>query len=772
MKTTQMVCVLKVVLAFFALVALSSSVLSDEARHPTEAVAMDQPLSQTHLTPQKEKALRDRMAGVRMPFMENRGQSYPSVAFYANTFGGMVFVTREGKIVYNLPKGANAGKKTASRALNPPAKDAESPVAGVVLQETFTGARKVLVTGGEPAATRVSYFKGKDRSKWQSDIATYNQIHLGEIYDGIELGLKAHGINVEKLFYIRPGADVDRIRVTMEGADRLDVNEYGELVANTALGQVRFTRPVAYQTIYTRGVIKRQAVEVAYRVEDNQYGFQVGVYDNTRKLVIDPLLASTFLGGSIVDLGNSLALDAADNVYITGATLSPEFPTTAGAYQQTKWANYDVFVASLTPDLTTLTAATFLKGAGRDYGNSLALNADGIVYLTGRTDSAGFPTTAGAYDQTHNGGDDVFVARLSADLTTLTAATFLGGSGTEYGNSLALSPAGNVYLTGNTLSTDFPTTDGAYDQSYNSGGDVFVARLSASLGTLADATFLGGESSETGYSLALSATNVYVTGRTQNWTTNFPTTAGAYDQTHNGRFDVFVAKLPYNLSTLAASTFLGGSNDDYGNSLALDAAGNVYVTGSTSYSVTSNFPTTAGAYDPSHNLNDDVFVARLNADLTTLTAATFLGGVSNESGNSLALDAAGNVYLTGYTVSTEFPTTAGAYDTSHDWHDDVFVARLSADLGTLAAATFLGGVQSDIGNSLALDAAGNVYLIGETVSPDFPTTDGAYDQAHNGPWLDTDVFVAKLTADLGAPADGIFFPVRSKDGKTAIIYLE
>ena len=578
------------------------------------------------------------------------------------------------------------------------------------------------------------------------------------------------------------------------------VNEHGELVAETELGPVKFTKPIAYQEING----KRVDVSVEYRVESSEaenksskhktcnsklistnpksaihnpkfvdsnpkskianrkleYGFRVASYDKSHDLIIDPLLASTFLGGSSGDYAWSIALDTSGNVYVTGQTESTDFPTTSGAYDTSDNGggqyNIDVFVSKLDSGLTSLLASTYLGGSSHDYGYSLALDTGGHVYVMGDTDSTDFPTTSGAYDTSHNGYSDVFVSKLDSGLTSLLASTYLGGSSSDWGNSLTLvDTSGNVYVTGLTSSRDFPTTSGAYDTSCNDGyyydGDVFVSKLDGGLTSLLASTYLGGSSRDYGYSITLDTSgHVYVTGYT--YSTDFPTTSGAYDTSQNDNKtlalgDVFVSKLDGGLTSLLASTYLGGSSGDYGNSLTLDTSGHVYVTG---YTWSSDFPTTSGAYDTSYS-GGDVFVSKLDSGLTSLLASTYLGGYNYDYGESLALDTSGNIYVTGYTGSSDFPTTSGAYDTSYNAGGDVFVSKLNGGLTSLLASTFLGGSNDDLGYPLTLDTSGHVYVTGYTLSTDFPTTSGAYDTSYNGGGqYGGDIFVSKLDGNLSA----------------------
>jgi len=656
---------------------------------------------------------------MQIPFIENNGQVESNeVSFYAKTFGGTLFVEKSGVLTYHLPYG---DKK------------------GVIIKEMFTE-KEIKVSGLEPSPTKINYFKGKNKSNWNTNIPSYESISLGEIYEGVDLKLRAYGNNVEKLFTVLPEWNPEIIKIKLRGANGLKINEKGELEVITKLGSVEFTKPIAYQMIGG----KRKPVEVAYVIhKGTNYGFKIGNYDKKRPLIIDPLLASTFIGGSGInkdEYGYSLALDGSGNVYITGYTESYDYPTIPGAYDTSYNGGFtDVFVSKLDSTLSTLLASTFIGGGSYyDRGYSLTLDGSGNVFVTGYAGS-GYPTTPGAYDESHNGSPDVFVSKLDNTLSTLLASTFIGGSAIDSAFSISLDGDGNVYVTGY-ASSGYPTTSGAYDESFNGFTDVFVSKLDNTLSTLLASTFIGGSGrDEYGYSLALDGDgNVYLTGHTDS--SDYPTTSGAYDESFNGFTDVFVSKLDSSLNSLLASTFIGGFSNDYGRSITLDGSGNVFVTG---YIWSSDYPATPGAYSESYNGNCDVFVSKLDSSLSTLLASTFIGGFSNDYGRSITLDGSGNVFVTGYTASSDYPTTPGAYDESHNGFTDVFVSKLDSSLNSLLASTFIGGSSFyDRGYSLALDESENVYVTGHTASSDYPTTPGAYDTSYNGGF--TDVFVSKL----------------------------
>ncbi|MCF6155316.1 MAG: hypothetical protein E3K36_08695 [Candidatus Brocadia sp.] len=695
--------------------------------------------------PLKEKATLE-VQKLQMPFIANNGQVDERVLFYAQTFGGTVFVNKDGQIVYALPDGRHGTEGTKDREGNQTQNHLMQDARGIALKEQFVGSKIDEIKGGSKSVATVNYFTGNDPSKWQSNIPTYEIVEMGEVYEGIDLRLKAYGNNVEKLFTVKPDANYEKILIRLEGAQELMVNTAGELIAETELGAVKFTKPIAYQEIEG----KRVNVECGYVISDcgiqkSEYGFKVAQYDKAKDLIIDPLLASTYLGGPYEDRGRSIAVDAEGNVFVAGETLSSEFPSTPGAYRTSRKGNTDVFVSKFNSGLTNLLASTFLGGAlNHERTCSVATDVGGNVYVAGSTYSTDFPKTRGSYDATGNGRWDVFVSKFNNGLTNLLASTLLGGNADDCGYAIAIDAGGNVYVTGETLSSDFPATPGAYDTTYNGGYyDAFVSKFDSGLTSLLASTFLGGGSGDYGRAIAVDGVgNVFVTGNT--WPRDFPATPGAYNTSFNGgNDDAFVSKLNNGLMNLLASTFLGGNSNDHATAIAIDTGGNVYVTGET---VSSNFPTTDSAYATAYKRGTkDVFVSKFNNQLTGLSASTLLGGDAHDYSKAIAIDAGENVYVAGSTSSTDFPTTPGAYDTTPNGGSEVFLSKLNSGLANLLMSTFLGGSRSDYGNAIAVSAAGNVYVTGETLSPDFPATPAAYDASYH---RCEDVFVSRFNDDL------------------------
>ena len=541
------------------------------------------------------------------------------------------------------------------------------------------------------------------------------------------------------------------------------------------------------------------------------------------------LAYSTFLGGSAGEHGNRATVDGSGGLYVSGRTDSWDFPVTPGAYDKSFNGDRDAFCAKLDAS-GQLLAATYIGGFSRDQGHTVLVDSVGNVWLSGFAYSSDFPTTRGAFDRTLSGEYDMFLVSFDGLLGQLLYGTFLGGSDGEGLDSFTeFGPDGSLFLLGRTKSADFPVTPGAYDTQYADSGDLFIAKLdpsaglgdsdgdgmpdwwenlygldpgvndaagdldgdgltnldeynrntdpdnpdsdgdgysdgdevaagkdpnSASSSPLGDAqnpaqlvwsTFLGGTDIEEASGLAVDTSgNSYVAGRT--CSTDFPVTPGAYDESFNGGTDdAYVAKLNDTGDALVFATFLGGSGDDFASDLCVDDAGNIYVVGSTT---SADFPTTPGAYDTTFNGSEDVFVAKLNATGDTLLYSTFIGGANDDSPrerSAIVLDEAGSLYIAGRTASSDFPTTSGSYaPTFGGGGSDGFITKLSADGSALVYSTFLGGSADELCSSLAVNAAGEVYVGGNTDSIDFPTTSGAFDTSHGG-W--GDAYVAKLSAD-------------------------
>lgn len=667
-----------------------------------------------------------------VPFITNQGQTDARVRFYAGVDGGTVYVTRIGEIVYDLPKVSGKAGTT-----------------GWSLKEALVGGAAALVEGAEKAPTEVNYLIGSEESAWRTNVPTYGRVTLGKVYEGIKVELRATGTTVEKLFHVKPGARPEKIGVKISGATFLRTNDKGELEVGTGLGTVVFSRPKAYQTVAGRA----HPVEIAYAVDGTSYRFEVGQYDRTKDLVIDPLIQRTYLGGSGGDRVTATKASAS-NVFVAGTTDSTDFPGTEGGARPALAGPSDGFVALLSSDLKTIIQATYLGGTDDDSVSGLAVSEAGI-YVTGSTTSTDFPGTTGGARPQNAGGKDAFAALLTSNLKALTQATYFGGTDEDAASSMALfGGAYAVFVAGRTASHDLVGILGSAQplngdpvirpvgQNTNDG---FIAAFSADLRSLTQATYLGGRSSDFINAIAVSAGFVYATGETVS--TDFPKTAGGAQEIHypDGQSDAFVALLTSDLTTLARATYLGGLGQDIAHAIAVSGP-DVFVGGETT---ASSFPGTLGGRQPTFGGATDGFVARLNSSLASVIQASYVGASGFD--RVLALGIGGSFFGPVVNVAGSLDTDPGGIA-----GPDAFLWVLRYDLKAFAESfptanpavrtlsAFYSFGSSDVATALAVPpsiSGFNVYLAGE-IPPSNNDQPGAAQPRYGGGA--SDGFVAKL----------------------------
>jgi hypothetical protein len=578
----------------------------------------------------------------------------------------------------------------------------------------------------DPLPTRVNYFHGQDPATWRTNLPTYGRVGYAGVYPGVDLLFYGNQRLLEHDFVLAPGADPGAIALGIEGVDRVELAGDGDLLLWFGAAPVRLKAPVAFQA----GVAERRPVAVAYRLEPGRPArvtFDVGAYDRTQPLVIDPvLLYSTFLGGVGYELANGIAVDGPGAVYLTGETSSTNFPTAnplwptnAGGYAGSGnvYGN-EAFIVKLAPGGSNLVYATYLGGSAVDGGIGIALDTQGRVHVTGYTASTNFPVSPNALSTRLAGvpnwgfyPNDAFVLQLSADGAQLLYSTYVGGAFNDLGLSVALGSGGAVHVAGSTESPDFPATAGS--RPFAGGVDAFVLKLEMMATAPVYATFLGGSGSEFGQSLAVDALGrATVVGQTVS--TDFPLVNAIQTNYQGGVYDAFVTRLGVDGRGLDYSTYLGGAGQDEAYGVALDTNGHAWVTGFTD---SGNFPTNNGLTTTPVGLRD-VFLTRFTP-AGALGYSTYLGGTGNDEGWALAIDPAGSVHVTGMVASPDFPTT-NALQTVLLGGRDVFVTRFRPDAGGLDYSTYLGGSQSEEGRGVGLDAQGNAYVTGYSSSPDFP----------------------------------------------------
>ncbi|MBB3128651.1 putative repeat protein (TIGR01451 family) [Paenibacillus rhizosphaerae] len=614
---------------------------------------------------------------------------------------------------------------------------------------------------------KINYLLGNDPAKWQTGLSAYREIIYRELWQGVDMIFFGEGGKLKYELVVQPEAKLDSIQFAYRGADRLSLDKEGNLLIHTPFGVLTEERPVSFQQIAG----KRAAVESRFVIKQSEpgtcvYGFEIDEFHPGYALIIDPALDySTYLGGSGTETGFAIAVDGAGNAYVTGQTVSSNFPLTSGAFQATFAGSSDAFVTKLNAHGSGLVYSTFIGGSGLEIGFGIAVDSAGNAYVTGQTQSTNFPVTNGALQTLLGGGSDAFVTKLNADGSALVYSTYLGGSSGDVGNAIIVDGTGNAYVTGSTASTNFPTTSGAF-QTTGGGAlaDVFVTKLNADGTALDYSTYLVGSSLDEGFGIAVDGSgNAFVTGRTLS--ANFPTTPGAFQIASAGSADAFAFKLNAGGTALMYSTYLGGSGSDTGKAIAIDGSGNAYIVGLT---FSADFPVTPGAFQPSFGGVSDVFVTKLSSDGTSLVYSTYLGGSGSEDGTGIEV-LAGSAYVTGNTGSSDFPVTPDSIQPTLSGGSDVYLTQFDVTGSSLVFSTYFGGSSNDGATSIAVDGSGSAYLTGQTVSLNYPITPGAFQQSLAG---GGDSFVTKIGAN--AEISLLKFPDRFevRPGETVTFFIE
>jgi len=639
----------------------------------------------------------------------------------AQTDSPLIFIENNGQFAPDIrfqAYGANAAMALTDDALwftlvEPTPLDPENPAPpteGVSLRLSFPGSAPAQLEPFDPRHTRTSFFTSPDPAQWQTGLPAWGGVRYVDFYPGLDLVVTSQNGQLALQLMVKTIEALDLVAMQIEGAAAVN------LAGNT----IQLTTPLGEYFL--------------------------------------PLLQVVWLAGP--------------------APEQPQPPTLSGNRITAPFA--DPAAEPLTAqaisaaDAADLIYSTFLGGVGNmDGATDMVVDAAGYAYVTGQA-YFDFPSTPGVFDPGTGGVEsELFILKLSPDGSTLEYGTFVGGRDFDIGQGLAVDEAGNVYVAGFTKSDDFPTTPGAFATTFAGGSDqsdAFVAKLNADATDLIYSTYLGGFGTELCWDLAVdSAGRAYLTGSTD--AVDFPTTPGAFDGSLDSWYDAFVARFNADASALEYSTFIGGDNADYSQAIAIDSAGNAYITG---YTHSANFPVTPDAADSSYDAQE-IFIAKLNNDGSTLSYASFLGGSDSEYATDIAVDDTGHIYLTGTTRSTDFPVTAGAFDTSYnttaDYSGDAFLLRLLPDARTIDFATYLGGQNNDLAQGLALAADGGIYVTGYTESPDFLTTPDAFDtvcEDCSATFPPPDGFLVKVTADGASLTYGTFFGGTGYDRPAAV----
>jgi hypothetical protein len=796
---------------------LALILLAIAACAPAQIKAQTQPRQAAHAKP----TLAADYGKLPLSFEANQGQSDPQVKFLSRGNGYALFLTDKAAVL-SLTKADPTTKPDAplksGAPFNQPNQTQNHTKTDVVRMELAGSQPRLRPQGTSQLPGKANYFLGNDPAKWHSGIPTYAKVKYANVYPGVDLIYYGNQRQLEYDFIVAPGASPKPIQLHFAGAARLALNPDGDLTVIARNGEIAFHRPVAYQMKDGQ----REPVEGSFVVAANRnVRFQVGNYDPTRELVIDPTLSySTYLGGSGGDYATSIAVDKSGDAYVAGTTYSTDFPV-QGAYLATNKAAAKglsvAFVSKFNAAGSALVYSTYLGGSGNnsadfagspifsesgDLGYGVAVDGSGEAYVTGQACSADFPTTTNAFQRVNYAAAnqtiwvacDGFVTKLNSTGSALLYSTFLGGSGNtvndtgfnyeklgDSGTAITVDATGNAYVAGYTGSPDFPVTPGVVQSGNHAAAssqtNAFVAKINpqaSGSASLLYSTCLGGNGNAQGnpytigdaaYGIAVdTAGNAYVAGTT--YSSNFPV-KNAFQSVNQAAAaqlgsDAFFAELNPGATALIYSSYLGGSGGasysgyhaDSGSAIAVDGAGNAYVAGATT---STDFPATSGAFQKTKNgdtYSSNAFVAKFNPRLSgagSLIYATYLGGgcengvCGGDGGSGIAVDAAGDAYVTGYAVSQNFPVTTDAYQDENSGTYNAFLAELDPTGNALLYSTYIGGSAQDYGNGIALDQVGNAYLAGQAYSSNFPLSADPFQATnHSHPIKSSNAFVAKF----------------------------
>lgn len=661
-------------------------------------------------------------------FEANKGQSTQSVDFLSRGGGHTLSLSAtEIGLEIDVPQADQRTRRDAASLLSSRASCLRHRAGrSELMRMALVGANSSAQTFGlDQLPGKVNYFLGNDSSKWLSNINTYAKVQYKDVYPGVDLIYYGNQGELEYDLIVAPQIDPKIISLRFDGAQKMEVDSDGNLILQVdGVSVFQMEKPLVYQNSGD----DRKEITSSYLIENNQVTFQVGNYDTSRPLVIDPVLVySTLVGGSGDDAGYAIAVNGAGNAYVTGDTNSTNFPR-VGPLRVSKRST-DIFITRLSSDGAKILSSTYLGGSDADVAYGIAVDPSGNIYVTGDTSSKDFPL-ANALQSKIGGPDspDIFVTKLSADGSRLVYSTYVGGTNGDRGNGIAVDASGNAYIAGFTNSTDFPTSHPFQPRFAGGNADAVILKLNPGGSALIYSTYYGGGNDRPDIATAVatdSVGNAYVTGFTN--AADFPTIKPI--QQFAGPTDVFIAKLGPTGSPIY-STPLGGNADDEGMGIAVDSSGNVYITGETE---SIQFPTTAGALSrscvvvstrgPMRQIcqGGEGFVTKLKADGSSLVYSTYLNGVGFETGRSIAVDASGSAYVTGFTGSSDFTTVNPLQSTFGGGKYDAFVLKLNPSGSALEFSTFLGGRGDEGGYGIAVDRAANAYVLGYTDSPNFPT---------------------------------------------------
>lgn len=661
-------------------------------------------------------------------FIYNQGQVDQQALFYTHTAKYTVWLTHEGLIFDQIEN-----KQTERAEKNDSVVNEKSALSRDIKRSVSS----LIFHGANPRPKliplrmhnhKVNYLIGRDESQWKTNIPTCGAVKYENLYSHIDLQVYSSEGRIEYDWIIKPGGLVSDIQFEYRNVDNVSVDGQGNLSVQTSFGEFIHARPKAYQNI------DGDKIEVAAafkRKSGNIFIIETGSYDSNNRLIIDPLIYSTYIGGSKSDFGEVVATDSKGAVYIGGDTYSADFPTKK-PFQGKRNGTRAVFITKIKRTGKKLVYSTYLGGIGLDYARGIAVDSKGNVYIAGSTCSPDFPLKNAFQSKLNGEGSDLFVTKLGPKGNSLIFSTFLGGSAFEQLTDIAVNKQGSVYVAGYTESFDYPMKN-PIKGNKDGYRDGFVTKFHPKGNKLIYSTYLGGEDVDRVNAIAVDARgSAYVVGYSAS--SDFPT-KNPFQNTLKGYDNVIVCKIDPKGKRLIYSTYLGGSCSDYAYGVAVDSEGCAYVIGQV-HSI--DFPLKNPIQDEKKGV-EDAFVTKFNPKGNGLLYSTYLGGTDSELGHGIAVDKDGCACVTGITISKDYPLVNAFEDKNPDKFA-VFFSRINPDGKSLSLSSYIGGSDKEKAFRIAVDNKGYAYVVGYTDSKNM-LTKKALQSKNNG---ETDAFLVKI----------------------------
>jgi len=613
----------------------------------------------------------------------------------------------------------------------------------------------IIPEGIGDVRTYYNYIIGPNSDSWYSNIESFQSIVYRNLYDNIDL-IFTYTNDFKYEFIIHPQGNPNDISISVDGHNRLLIDDEENLNIITVDGTIKDIKPTTFPC-ENRNTIIPSSFKI---IDNNSYGFNLSDYNSKSSIIIDPIIFSSFLGGSEIEKGVDIVADINNKIYIVGESNSIDFPVSSNSPYPNNSGGSDAFLGIIDKNSFQIEVLTYFGGSGSDIANSITIDEDGMIIIGGSSSSYDFPLTSTLLQSGFSGGrSDAFLAVFSSNGTSLVFSTLIGGTNEDICNSISVLKLHEVYIFGETKSLDFPTSPNCIQPQFGGGwSDAFLVELNYMSNISLFSTYIGGNSTDIGNSIGVYNNTIILTGETDSF--DFPLSNDAYQATKGNDNDLFLLALRKDGDSIEYSTYLGGSSEESPQDLSIDNEGNIYIIGSTS---SDDFPTTNSSFQPNKNRYADGFILKINMFPFMIEFSSFIGGGDYDYLFGVDVDLFGNIHITGLTFSTDFPTTSDAHQRvfgGGSW--DSFLCIIQPNGNDIAYSSFIGGNNNDYGHSIKVDQQGHSFIVGGTNSIDFPISLNAFQKHLNGVNYDIILVVIDVNIDK--------IPPIAKAGSDVIIY--